>query len=202
MLRRRLDRSGGKARGEAGGERVVRLAAYLLGSSPTSVMHPALTSPCLRTSLKLRASGTVDARCVSPPLIRHAQVPSGAAAMLVSTKASPRGSAVITTRPASLTPTPAIPSPKVEQAKRTIGSAWHTAAAAPILAPTVRPRDRFSERLDRRIDARRLALVARQGLDIVPSRRDGRTTCRREQRQGLDVQRGPWPAIVLNRFDG
>ena len=84
----------------------------------------------MRIRSKEWASGAVEARCLSPALILHAQLPSGFTAMLVSTGPSPGGVAVMTIELSPLTRTPVRPSPKSEQKNRTIGSACHAAAAA------------------------------------------------------------------------
>jgi hypothetical protein len=72
-------------------------------------------------------SGAVEAKCAPSALILHAHVPSDPAVMHASTGLFPDRSAAITRKPSSLTGTLAMPSPKVEQKKRTIGSACQAA---------------------------------------------------------------------------
>ena len=64
--------------------------------------------------------GAVDARCVSPDLILQAQLPSGPTEMRTSPGRSSGSVTVIAIKQWSVTRTPAMPSPTVEQTNRTI----------------------------------------------------------------------------------
>ena len=125
---------------------------------------------------------------VSPALIRHAHVPSGATTILISTGPSPVSSAVITMKPSSLTRMPAIPQPNAVQRKPHYGLGVPRRGCGGLPASRVRAVDRFSQRLDRR---RRLAQAARQRLGIVGPRHHGRVAGAEEGRQRLDTRPSP-----------
>ena len=121
----------GSARGAPRLHRLRVVACMGLGAGDIVLtMHSEIGQPTLQDPLERSGVRRMDARCLSPALILHAQLPSGPTAMLASTGPSPGSTAVITIKWSSLTRTPARPSPKAEQKNRTIGSACHAAAAA------------------------------------------------------------------------
>ena len=128
------------------------------------------------------ASGVTNAMCVMPAVILQAYVPpSGPTATFTSTRASPGNSFAITMKPSSLTRTPAMPSPKVEQRKRTTGSACH-AAAASCRRQAATPLTAARSALTVAMGHGCLGQVPRRPVDDVALRRDGRVS----GRQGRD----------------
>ena len=100
------------------------------------LLHTDLRQPTLqdlRDDRRVRRA--VGARCVWLTLILHAHVPSGPTPIVASISSSPENFAVITMKFSSLTRTTAMPSPKLAQKNRIIGSACHAAQPPPVGTP-------------------------------------------------------------------
>ena len=159
---------------------------HLSGSLPCRPA-PTIAKRFFKTASHDPASGAVDARCVSPALIPHAQVPSGPTAIVAWMGPFPGSSAVITTKAVLVHAQTGDPVPKRR------AEIAHDRLRVPRCGGGVLPASKVPslERLDRRIDQQRLAQVARQGFGIVAPRRHVRIVARLEAWEHLGTTDAP-----------